>query len=151
MYEVYQAQINHIRNNISGSCSGLVPIQHQATTSTNTPSLSNNPLAPGKCCCNLNFVIHKLITRVDILTISSEFTLRQMPQAFTDDQSTLVQVVAWCQQATSHCLSECKPRSMLTYGVTRPQWVKPSRIQFHKILSNNYRLSSQYKAFLRPS
>ena len=42
---------------------------------------------------------------------------------FTDDQSTLVQVMAWCHQATSHYLSQSWPRSLSPYGVTRPQWV----------------------------
>ena len=42
---------------------------------------------------------------------------------FTDDQSTLVQVMAWCRQATSHYLSQCWPRSLSPYGVIRPQWV----------------------------
>ena len=40
------------------------------------------------------------------------------------DKSTLVQVMAWCRQATSHYLSQCWPRSLSPYGVTRPQWVK---------------------------
>ena len=40
-----------------------------------------------------------------------------------DDKSTLVQVMAWCRQATSHYLSQCWPRSVSPYGVTRPQWV----------------------------
>ena len=31
--------------------------------------------------------------------------------------------MAWCCQATSHCLNQCWPRSMLPYGVTWPQWV----------------------------
>ena len=44
-------------------------------------------------------------------------------QDLTDDKSTLVQVMAWCRQATSQYLSQCWPRSMLPYGVTRPQWV----------------------------
>ena len=47
-----------------------------------------------------------------------------MPQDFTEDKSTLVQVMAWCRQATSHYLSQCWPRSMSPNGVTRPQWVK---------------------------
>ena len=38
----------------------------------------------------------------------------------TDDKSTLVQVMAW----TSHYLSQCWPRSLLPYDVTKPQWVK---------------------------
>ena len=41
-----------------------------------------------------------------------------------DDMSTLVQVMAWCRQATSHYLSQCWPRSLSPYGVTRPQWVQ---------------------------
>ena len=40
---------------------------------------------------------------------------------FTDDQSTLVQVMAWSCQATSLYMSQCWPR---WYGVTRPEWVK---------------------------
>ena len=42
---------------------------------------------------------------------------------FTDDQSTLVQVMAWCRQATSHYLSQCWPRCLSPYGVTRPQCI----------------------------
>ena len=41
----------------------------------------------------------------------------------TYGKSTLVQVMAWCRQATSHYLSQCCPRSQSPYGVTRPQWV----------------------------
>ena len=47
-----------------------------------------------------------------------------MPQDLTDDKSTLVQVMAWCRQVTSHYLNQCWPRSPTPYGVTRPQWVK---------------------------
>ena len=32
--------------------------------------------------------------------------------------------MAWCHQAKSHYLSQCWPRSLSSYGVTRPQWVK---------------------------
>ena len=46
-----------------------------------------------------------------------------MTQNSFDDKSTLVQVMAWCHQATSHYLSQCWPRFMLPYGVPRPQWV----------------------------
>ena len=34
--------------------------------------------------------------------------------------------MAWCHQATSHYLSQCWRRSLLPYGVTRPQCVKTS-------------------------
>ena len=40
-----------------------------------------------------------------------------------DDKLTLVQIMAWCLQATSYYLIQCWPRSVSTYGVTRPQWV----------------------------
>ena len=46
-----------------------------------------------------------------------------MPLNLTDDKSTLVQVMAWCRQATSHYLSQCWTRSLSPYGVARPQWV----------------------------
>ena len=47
-----------------------------------------------------------------------------MPLNLTDEKSTLVQVMGWCRQATSHYLSQCWLRSMLPNGVTRPRWVK---------------------------
>ena len=56
--------------------------------------------------------------------ISYEIALRWMPLDITDDKSTLVQVMAWCHQATSHYLSQCWPRSMSPNVITRPQWVK---------------------------
>ena len=54
-----------------------------------------------------------------------EIDLRCMPQDLSDDLSTLVQVMAWCHQATSHYLSQCScwPWFMSPYGVTRPHWV----------------------------
>ena len=45
-----------------------------------------------------------------------------MPQDLTDDKSTLVQVLAWCRQATSYYLNQCWLSSVSPYGVTRDQW-----------------------------
>ena len=43
---------------------------------------------------------------------------------FLSYSTILVQVKAWCRQATSHYLqSQCWPRSVSPYGLTRPQWV----------------------------
>ena len=56
--------------------------------------------------------------------ISCLIDLRWMPLDLTDDKSTSVQKMAWCRQATSHYLSQCWPRFMSPYGVTRSQWVK---------------------------
>ena len=55
--------------------------------------------------------------------ISCEMALSWLSLDLTDNQSTLAQVMAWCRQATSHYLSQCRHRSMSAYGVTRPQWV----------------------------
>ena len=64
--------------------------------------------------------------------------LRWMPQDLTDDKSTLVQVMAWCSQSTSHYLNQCWPRYPTPYGVTRPQWVNTLRT------SQTCRLFAQY-------
>ena len=63
---------------------------------------------------------------IDGWGISCEIVLTWTPQDLTDDKSTLVQVMAWCRQATSHYLSKCWPRFMSPYGVTRLQWVNES-------------------------
>ena len=58
-----------------------------------------------------------------------ELSLANLPldechSTLLDDKSTLVQVMTWCRRATCHYLSQCRPRSISPYGVTRPQWVK---------------------------
>ena len=63
------------------------------------------------------------ITMIDGWDIFCEIALRRMSLDLTDDESTLVQVMAWCHQATSHYLSQCWPRSLSPYDITRPQWV----------------------------
>ena len=37
--------------------------------------------------------------------------------------------MAWCCQATSHCLNQCWPRTRSPYGVTRPQGVNKPLFQ----------------------
>ena len=89
-----------------------------------------NSLAPGKFEWNFRHAIFKQILVIDGWCTSCEIAQKWMSLDFSDDQSTLVQVMAWCHHATSHYLSQCWPRSLSPYGVTRPQWVK-SNI-FHK-------------------
>ena len=89
---------------------------------TESPSLVN-PLAPGKFEWNFRHVIFKQILVIGGWGISCEIALIWMSLDFTEDQSTLVQVMAWCRQATSHYLSQSWPRSLLPYGVARPQCV----------------------------
>ena len=40
-----------------------------------------------------------------------------------DIMPTLIQMMTWCCEATSHYLGPCCPKSITPYGVTRPQWV----------------------------
>ena len=73
------------------------------------------------------------ILMIDILSIStageialrwiSHLGLHTLLHTITDDKSILVQVMAWCHQATSHYLNQCWPSYMLPYGITRGQWV----------------------------
>ena len=82
-----------------------------------------NSLAPGRSWHDFKKVIFNLVSLIGIFKSSYDNILRWMPQGLTDDNSTLVQVMAWCQQATSHYLNQCWPRSPAPYGVPRPQWV----------------------------
>ena len=74
-----------------------------------------NSLAPGKFEWKFRYVIFKRILVIDGWGLSSEIALIWMSLDFTEDQSTLVQVMAWCCQATRHYLSQCWPRSLLPY------------------------------------
>ena len=119
----------HIRQSIS-CCEVMVnmwsTLIYPDTCSNNSSSSSNrciNSLAPGGFENIFQNVFFKLISWIDTLRNSCETALRSMPQNPSDDKSTLVQVMAWCRQAASHYLSQCCPRSLSPYGVTRPQWV----------------------------
>ena len=78
----------------------------------------------GDAAASVKFVIYKLISSIDILSISCEIALRWIPQSLTDDKSTLVQIMACCLMAISHYLSQCFPILMLPYYITGSQWVK---------------------------
>ena len=97
-----------------------------------------NSLAPGKFEWNFRYVIFKRISVIDGWGIFCEIALIWMSLDFTDDQSTLVQVMAWCRQAQSHHLSQCWPRSLSPYDVTRPQLVN-KRLFLHATLTVNTR------------
>ena len=65
----------------------------------------------------------KLVLMIDGSGISVEIDFRLILLDLTNDNSTLVQVMAWCRQATSRYLSQWRPCSTSPYGVTRRQWV----------------------------
>ena len=77
----------------------------------------------------LGHVIFKQISEIDGWGISCEIAPIWMSLDLTYDQSTLVRVMAWCRQATSHYLSQCWPRSLTSYGVTRPRWVNGRSVE----------------------
>ena len=58
--------------------------------------------------------------RLKFMRTASWNALKWMPQYTFDDELTLVQVMAWCSQTTSHYLNQCWPRFTSPYGVTRP-------------------------------
>ena len=82
-------------------------------------------------------MVFKFILAIDGWDISHEMSFRWMSLDLNDDKSTLVQVMAWCRQATSHYLGQCWPRSLPPYGVTRPQWVKKCKLQTHVMEKNH--------------
>ena len=84
---------------------------------------------------NFRYLIFQIISVIDGWVIFCELALRWMSLKLTDDKSTLVQVMAWCRQATSHYLSQCWPRSQSPYGVTRPQWVNCDQATLRKVSS----------------
>ena len=97
-------------------------IQHLKVKSSHCKSF--NSLTTGKFEWYFRYLIFQMISVIDGWGISCELALRWMSLDLTDEKSTLVQVMAWCHQATSHYLSQWWPRSLSPYGVARPQWVK---------------------------
>ena len=83
-------------------------------------------------------VIFKHILVIDGWGIPCEIALIWISLDFTDDQSASVQVMAWCRQATGLYLSQCWPRSLSPYGVTRPQWDNKIIQSFIFIYSNKF-------------
>ena len=68
-------------------------------------------------------IIFKLIFGIDGWDISCIFALRWLSLDLTNDMLTLVQVMAWCRQATSHYLSRYWPSSVSPHSISRPQWI----------------------------
>ena len=87
---------------------------------------SVNSLAPRRSECDYKNRIFNLFLLVGIIRFSQDNALRWIPQDLTDDKSTLVQVMAWCHQATSHYLNQCWLSPLSPYSVARPQWLNSS-------------------------
>ena len=92
-----------------------------------------NSVASGRFEWNVVKVIFKLPNFRDkwlryLLWHRSQMNLLDL----TDDNSTLGQVMAWCRQASTHCLSQCWPRFMSP--MTLLHWVNGRR---SKVLYQN--------------
>ena len=107
-----------------------------------------NSLAPGRFQFNFRKVFCKLILENAGWGISYKIALRWTSLDLTDDKSTLVQVMAWCRQAPSHYLSQCWPRSLSSYGITRPQWVKRATMLVKKSVFFTMSKDNTYRPFL---
>ena len=88
--------------------------------------LTHWPIEIRKFQRNFRKVIFQLILVIDGWSIACKIVLKWIPMDLTDAKSTLVQVMAWCHQATSHYLSQFWSRSLLPFGAIRPQWVNSS-------------------------
>ena len=74
-----------------------------------------NSLAPGRFEWHLKHIVFKVISVNNGWGISYNIALTWMSLYPTGDQSTLVQMMAWCHQGTSHYLNHCWPCPMTSY------------------------------------
>ena len=82
---------------------------------------------------NFRYVIFKLILVIDGWGYLWWNSLRWMWLDVTNNNSTLVQGMAWCCEATGLCLGQCWPCSMLQYGVIRSEWDNKSTDEFRNL------------------
>ena len=79
----------------------------------------------GRCGSNLKVSYTMKVTKKKLsIYMYYEIVLKWTPQNTFDDESTFVQVMAWCLEAPSHYLSQCWLRFTSPYIIISPQWVK---------------------------
>ena len=86
---------------------------------------------------NIRKIVFKLILAIDGWCISCEIALKSMSSDLIVDKSTMVQLMAWCRQTTSHYLNPWWAWYLSPYGITRPQWVNSfwqSDTELHHII-----------------
>ena len=59
---------------------------------------------------------------ITFIGISDAIAFRWVVEDTADEKSTLVKVMAWYRQATSHYLNQIWLRTVTPYGVTRAPW-----------------------------
>ena len=80
-------------------------------------------LASDRFGSNSESVIFKLVIQKSSSGTRCEISLGWISRNFTGS-TLLVQVMAWCPQATSYYLGQYWPRSLASYAVTKLQWLK---------------------------
>ena len=88
-----------------------------------------NSLPLGRWGKKSKYLVFKQMQQLDSISIYGGNALKWMPQNRFANKSTLVQVMAWCHQATSHYLSQCWPWSLSPYDTTKQQWVNIAPIE----------------------
>ena len=117
----YHANLSaYLHHDICWITHAILDISHCRTCNMH-PINGINSLVPGQFEWNFRHVIFKQSLVIDDWGISCGIALTWKPQDLADDKSTLVRVMAWCHQATSHYLSQSWPSSLSPYGVTGPQ------------------------------
>ena len=135
--QTYCPSFNELNANTLTALSLITNSFTHTSNSLHLEGLLFNSLAPGRCGSNFKCVFSKFIWWINILTTSCGIALRWVSENLTDEESTLVQVMAGCWKATSHYLNHCWHWSMWPYGITRPLWVK-STIFFHQKQATGY-------------
>ena len=79
-----------------------------------------NSLTLGRLNSILKNIIFKLFIQNSSWGTCCKIALKWMPRNLTNKKWTLVQIMAWCHQATSHYTGQSWPRSLSPCG---PQWV----------------------------
>ena len=78
----------------------------------------------------------------------------KLPMVLIYVKSALVQVMAWCRQATSHYHSQCWTRSLSPNSVSKPQWIKARQMWLCSsydsltLLRQMIEIQSQSRAYL---
>ena len=75
-------------------------------------------IAPWGYHSDFRCAILKCSVVIIFISTSSAIVFMQMEQDPTDDESTLVQVMAWHLKAISYYVNQCWPRSLMSYGIT---------------------------------
>ena len=74
--------------------------------------LTLNALAP------VDFIEIEVISKLILVIDWCLSSLKCISLDPTDDKSSLLKIMAWCRQATSHCLNQHWPRSMSPHGIS---------------------------------